>query len=128
MTVQAWRGWPPEGQTLCQQRHPPRPTEQVTALLGYSTSGRVHLHSQTVPTSGSSWSATCSKPSDTSTPVDAFGPGSVCAMTWSTSPLATARSTRARAAAVPNPLTPELRGDFVADLDSAVDRRGGEAT
>ena len=26
------------------------------------------------------------------------------------------------------PPAPELRGDFVADLDSAVDRRGGEAT
>ena len=50
-------------------------------ILSYSTSERVHLHSQTAPTSGSSWSATCSKPSDTSTPVDAFGPGSVCAMT-----------------------------------------------
>ena len=28
----------------------------------------------------------------------------------------------------PEPMTPELRGDFVADLDSAVDRPGGEAT
>ena len=28
----------------------------------------------------------------------------------------------------PEAMTPELRGDFVADLDSAVDRPGGEAT
>ena len=62
-----------------------------------------HLHPQTVPTSGSSRSSTCWKPSDTSTHVDGFGPASVCATTWSTSPPATARSTRARAAAVPNP-------------------------
>ena len=33
----------------------------------------------------------------------ARGPGRVCAMTWSTSPLATARSSSARAAADPNP-------------------------
>jgi hypothetical protein len=26
------------------------------------------------------------------------------------------------------PSAPELRGDFIADLDGAVDRRGGEST
>ena len=64
---------------LC--RHGTRVRRGRDPRLGYSTSKRVHLHSQTVPTSGSSWSATCSKPNDTSTPVDAFGPGRVCAMT-----------------------------------------------
>lgn len=58
--------------------------------LAYASDSRVHLHSQIAPTSGSSWSSTCSKPSDTNTPVDGFGPGRVCARTWSTSPLATA--------------------------------------
>ena len=43
-----------QGHHLRQQRHPARPTEQVTALLSYSTKGRVHRHSQTTPTSGSS--------------------------------------------------------------------------
>jgi hypothetical protein len=66
---------------LRRQRHPPRQTKQVTVSLAYASDSRVHLHSQTAPTSGSSWSSTCSKPSDTRTPVDGFGPGRVCAMT-----------------------------------------------
>jgi hypothetical protein len=49
----------------------------LRVLPDYALNGRVHLHSQTTPTSGSSWSSVCSKPSDTSAPVDGFGPGSV---------------------------------------------------
>jgi len=56
--------------------------QQVTDFGGaYPSDNQVHLHSQTAPTSASTWSSTCSKPSDIRTPVDGFGPGRVCAMT-----------------------------------------------
>ena len=70
--------WPPEGTTSTSAT---ASAAAATVSLAYACDSRVHLHSQTAPTSGSSWSSTCSKPSDTRTPVDGFGPGRVCAMT-----------------------------------------------